>query len=170
MKGCWHVDWIEVAKKFWRVERLDPAAAFQMARCTEISGSERQNLEVDVAIEERISVVLDETAVADLFSLPTQLEELADGIDDLVLVRAEGKAVGAALVAGADLSMCALITTGRLSSAIVSKAARVRIPVLVSRAAPLNTGIELDRTLGMALAAFARRPNLYGYSGEERIS
>jgi len=32
---------------------------------------------VDVAVEERIEIVLDETTVADLFCLPSQLEELA---------------------------------------------------------------------------------------------
>lgn len=256
MKESWHADRIEVAEEFWREVRLDPAATFQTARCIEISGSERRNLEVDVAIEEKISIVLDGTAVADLFCLPAQLEELAVGHlvceglifgpDDLVSVKAEGKsvscescgrktetelrpidselrmspelifgavdrlnegarlwrrtggthsalvlredgnlasfcedvsrssavdkAVGAALVAGADLSICALITTGRLSSVIVSKAARASFPIIVSRASPFNTGIDLARRLGITLVAFARRPNLYVYSGEERIS
>jgi len=256
MKESWHADRIEMSEEFWREERLDPAAAFQTAKCIEISGTERRNLEVDVAIEERTALILDETTVSDLFCLPSELEELAvghlvcegliDGLDDLVSVRAEGKAlicksrgrkfqkdvrpivsdlkmsqeaifgavdqlnecallwrrtggthsalvlredgkvasfcedvsrssaldkaVGAALLAGADLSRSALITTGRLSSVIVSKAARAGFPIIVSRAAPLNAGIELARRLEMTLAAFARRPNLYVYSGEERIS
>lgn len=256
MREDWHADRIERPEEFWREERLDPAATFQTKRCIEISGNERRCLEVDVAIEERTALILDETTVADLFCLPSELEELAvghlvcegliDGFDDLVSVRVEGKnlicksrgrkfqkdvlpiisdlkmspeaifgaldmlnesallwrrtggthsalvlredgkvasfcedvsrssamdkAVGAALLAGADLSKSALITTGRLSSVIVSKAARAGLPIIVSRAAPLNAGIELARRFGMTLAAFARRPNLYIYSGEERIS
>jgi FdhD protein len=256
MREDWHSDRIERPEEFWMEERLDPAAAFQTARCIEISGTERRNLEVDVAIEEGTALILDETIVADLFCLPSELEELAvghliceglvDGLDDIVSMRAEGKnlicksrgrkikkdvrpiisdlkmspeeifgavdqlnesahlwrrtggthsalvlredgkvasfcedvsrssavdkAVGAALLAGADLSKSALITTGRLSSVIVSKAARAGLSIIVSRAAPLNAGIELARRLGMTLAAFARRPNLYVYSGEERIS
>ncbi len=256
MKESWHADRIERSEEFWREERLDPAAAFQTAKCIEISASERRCLEVDVSIEARTEIVLDETTVADLFCLPSEQEELAVGYlvcegliagpEDLVSIRKEDKAlickiggrkfqkdvrpivsdlrinpeavfkaldmlnegahlwrrtggthsalvlredgtiasfcedvsrssavdkaVGAALLAGADLSRCALTTTGRLSSVMVSKAARAGLPILVSRAAPLNTGIDLAKRLGMTFVAFARRPNLYVYSGEERIS
>jgi FdhD protein len=256
MKENWHAERIEKSEEFWRGERLDPAAAFMTARCVEISGSERRHQEVDVAIEERIEIVLDGTVVAKLFCLPSELEELAVGHlvceglisfpEDLVSVKAEGKsvfcescdrkiekelrpidsdlrmspesifgavdqlnegahlwrrtggthsalilredgtlasfcedvsrssavdkAVGAALLAGADLSRSALTTTGRLSSVMVFKAARAGIPILVSRAAPLSTGIDLARRLGMTLIAFARRPKLYVYTGDGRIS
>ena len=256
MKESWHADRIEEAEEFWREERLDTATTFDTVKCIEISGNQRRSLEVDVAVEERIEIVLDGTAVAEIFCLPSQMEELAigflvceglvGGIEDIASVRAEGKdlicksrgrkvqkdfrriisdlrmspeaifgaldqlneearlwrrtggphsalilgedggvasfcedvsrssavdkAVGAALVAGADPSRSALITTGRLSSVIVSKTARAGFPILVSRAAPLNAGIELARRLEMTLAAFARRPRLYVYSGEGRIS
>jgi FdhD protein len=89
--------------------------------------------------------------------------------EDVSRSSALDKAVGSALMGGADPSRSALITTGRLSSVIVSKAAMAGVPVLVSRAGPLNSGIELAERLGMTLAAFARRPNLYVYAGEERI-
>jgi FdhD protein len=48
------------------------------------------------------------------------------------------KTAGAAILAGVDLSGCALITSGRLSSVIVAKAARAGFPVLVSRSAPMD--------------------------------
>ncbi|MDF0589832.1 formate dehydrogenase accessory sulfurtransferase FdhD [Candidatus Methanocrinis natronophilus] len=255
MKESWHARRIGEAEEFWQEAFLDPASTFQTVKSTEISGEERRRLEVDVAIEERIALVLNGVKVADLPCLPSQLEELAvghlvcegflEGIEDLVSVRVEDgeifcegrgglkrkearpaasemrispeaiyraldevhegaliwrrtggthsalflredgrsryfcedvsrssavdKAVGSALMARADLSRSALITTGRLSSAIVSKAAMSRVPVLVSRAAPLMAGIDLAERLGMTLAAFARRPNLYIYTGEERI-
>jgi FdhD protein len=79
------------------------------------------------------------------------------------------KTVGAALLAGVDLSQCALITSGRLSGVMVAKAARARFPILVSRSAPMNSGVELAEKIGMTLVAFARSPRLYVYVGEERI-
>jgi len=79
------------------------------------------------------------------------------------------KAAGAALLSGRDLSNCALVTTGRLSGGMVAKAARAGIPVVVSKAAPLSTGVALSKMVGMTLVAFVRKPNLYIYSGEERI-
>ncbi len=79
------------------------------------------------------------------------------------------KAAGAALFSGRDLSNCALVTTGRLSGGMVAKAARARIPIVVSKAAPLSTGVELSKRIGMTLVAFVRNPNLYIYSGEKRV-
>ncbi len=79
------------------------------------------------------------------------------------------KAAGAALLSGRNLSNCALVTTGRLSGGMVAKAARAGIPIVVSKAAPLSTGVQLSKMIGMTLVAFVRRPNLYIYSGEERI-
>jgi FdhD protein len=79
------------------------------------------------------------------------------------------KAVGAALLSGRELSNCALVTTGRLSGGMVAKVARAGIPVVVSKAAPLSTGVLLSKMVGMTLVAFVRKPNLYVYSGEERI-
>jgi len=74
------------------------------------------------------------------------------------------KTVGAALLAGVDLSRCALITSGRLSGRNGGKAARAGFPVLVSRSAPMNSGVELAEKIGMTLVAFARSPNLYVYA------
>ncbi len=79
------------------------------------------------------------------------------------------KAAGAALLSGRDLSNCALVTTGRLSGGMVAKAARAVIPIVVSKAAPLSTGVLLSKRIGMTLVAFVRKPNLYIYSGEERV-
>ena len=79
------------------------------------------------------------------------------------------KAAGGALLSGRDLSNCALVTTGRLSGGMVAKAARAGIPIIASKAAPLSTGVALSKMVGMTLVAFVRKPNLYIYSGEERI-
>ena len=79
------------------------------------------------------------------------------------------KAAGAALLSGRDLSDCALVTTGRLSGGMVAKAARAGIPIIVSKAAPLSTGVLLAKMVGITLVAFVRKPNLYIYSGEERV-
>jgi FdhD protein len=79
------------------------------------------------------------------------------------------KAAGAALLSRRELSNCALVTTGRLSGGMVAKAARAGIPIVVSKAAPLSTGVLLSKMVGITLVAFVRKPNLYIYSGEERI-
>jgi FdhD protein len=95
--------------------------------------------------------------------------EIVSFCEDVSRACSVDKAIGGALLSERELSDCALVTTGRLSGGMVAKAARAGIPVVVSKAAPLSTGVLLSRTVGMTLVAFVRKPNLYVYSGEERI-
>ncbi len=99
----------------------------------------------------------------------TREGEIISFCEDVSRACSVDKAAGAALLSGTDLSDCALVTTGRLSGGMVAKAARAGIPVVVSKAAPLSTGVLLSKTIGMTLVAFVRNSNLYIYSGEERI-
>jgi FdhD protein len=79
------------------------------------------------------------------------------------------KAVGKALLDARDLSECFLISTGRMPAGMAAKAYRAGIPVIVSNTAPLASGVEIARRLGMTLACFARPPRMSVYSGRERI-
>jgi FdhD protein len=56
-----------------------------------------------------------------------------------------------------------IITSGRVSSEILLKAARRNIPILVSKSAPTNLGAKLAADLGMTLIGFVRgrRMNIY---------
>jgi FdhD protein len=62
-----------------------------------------------------------------------------------------------------------LITTGRLTSEILIKAAKVNIPVLISRNTATNLAIELARSLNITLIGFVRAGKFTVYSGKERI-
>ena len=79
------------------------------------------------------------------------------------------KAVGKALLDGRKLSECFLVTTGRAPAGMVAKVYRAGMPAMISNTAPLSTGVELAKRLGMTLAGFARPPRMYVYSGAERI-
>ncbi len=58
-----------------------------------------------------------------------------------------------------------LFSTGRISSDIVLKCLRARLPILISRGAPLGTAVELARKYNLGLVGFlrygARRFNVY---------
>jgi FdhD protein len=270
LRESWHASRIEEPKSHWKDEQLEPDLTFRSIKCLEIRGTERLEIEVDVAVEEIVNIVLNGSCVTALPALPAQLKEMAVGFligegmvesfQDITSVREENgsvicetrdgkaapwkghqccsaggssiqgllpiksevgmkasailkavdqlnerarlwrrtgathtsiicdidgeitascedvsrsssvdKTVGAALLAGIDLSMCALITSGRLSGVMVAKAARAGFPFLVSRSAPMNSGVELAEKIGMTLVGFARSPRLYVYAGEERI-
>jgi|Deesub1362A_J573_1020465.scaffolds.fasta_scaffold00039_71 FdhD protein len=90
--------------------------------------------------------------------------------EDVSRHTAMDKAVGYCVMKGIELSECVVATTCRLSEGIVRKVARVGIPIIVSKAAPLSSGIEASVKAGITIVAFVRRPNLYIYTYPERVS
>lgn len=69
-------------------------------------------------------------------------------------------------VAGADKL---LMTTGRLTSEMVMKAARIGVPMVVSRNGVTAMGLTLAQRLGMTLLGRANGRRFLCYTGDERI-
>ncbi|WP_169777497.1 formate dehydrogenase accessory sulfurtransferase FdhD [Campylobacter mucosalis] len=79
------------------------------------------------------------------------------------------KAIGKAVMDGANLNKGLLMVSGRLSSEMVVKAVTNGIPVLVSRTAPTSLGVLIARKFNLTLCGFVRGENLNVYSALERI-
>lgn len=62
-----------------------------------------------------------------------------------------------------------LITTGRISSEMLQKAARLRAPILVSRTSPSSLSIEMSKRYGITLIGYARRQRFNVYSNPQRV-
>ena len=62
-----------------------------------------------------------------------------------------------------------LMTSGRLSSEIVLKAARWKLPILISRTAPTLAAIKIAEELGLTLIGFARGKRMNIYTNSWRI-
>ncbi len=62
-----------------------------------------------------------------------------------------------------------LLTTGRISSEMLSKAARMETPVVVSRSSPTDKSISLARELGITLIGYVRGNRISVYTHEERV-
>jgi FdhD protein len=62
-----------------------------------------------------------------------------------------------------------LLSTGRVSSEMLLKAAGMQVPIVVSRTSPTGRGILLARDLGIALVGYARGNRLMVYSHPERL-
>jgi FdhD protein len=78
--------------------------------------------------------------------------------------------VGYALRHGLDLRDKILLTTGRASSEIVLKAARVGLPILVSRSAPTHLGVEIAERVGLTLIGYVRGSRMTAYTHFQRLS
>ncbi|MCD1294511.1 formate dehydrogenase family accessory protein FdhD [Methanocella sp. CWC-04] len=79
------------------------------------------------------------------------------------------KVVGAASLAGDDLSKMFLLSSGRQPAGMVMKAIRVGIPLVVSKAAPISSGIDCALRANLTLACFADKEKVKVFSCPERI-
>ncbi|MFP5211985.1 MAG: formate dehydrogenase accessory sulfurtransferase FdhD [Acidobacteriota bacterium] len=89
--------------------------------------------------------------------------------DDIGRHNAVDMIVGHVFLNSIPLDDKLLVTTGRLTSEIVIKLAKVNLPILVSRNTGTTLSIELARSLGITLIGFARAGKFTAYSGWERI-
>ncbi len=79
------------------------------------------------------------------------------------------KIQGECLLRGLSTRDRLLLCTGRVSSEMMLKAAKMQAPVIVSRHSPTESAVSIARDLGIALVGHARGSNLSVYSHPERL-
>lgn len=89
--------------------------------------------------------------------------------EDVGRHNAVDKAIGASALNKTNFAEYFLALSGRLSGDIVLKAARVKIPIVASLAAALDSGVALAKNLGITLIGFARGNRMNIYTFPERI-
>jgi FdhD protein len=62
-----------------------------------------------------------------------------------------------------------LLTTGRISSEMLQKAARLKAPILISRTSPSSLSIEMAERYGITLIGYARRDRFNVYTNSQRV-
>ncbi len=79
------------------------------------------------------------------------------------------KALGAAFLQGLSSAGKILLTSGRVSSEILVKVAKRRIPFLFSYSGPTDLAVEMARQTGITLVGYVRGPRMRVYSHGERV-
>ena len=90
--------------------------------------------------------------------------------DDIGRHNAVDMIVGHAFLKGMPLADKLLVTTGRLTSEIIIKAAKIGIPLIVSRNTATALAIEIAQSLNITLVGYVRAGKFLVYTGHERIS
>ncbi len=139
--------------------------------------------------KEEVKVISDvrfdkEVIKRSLAYLDTDLSRQTHGVHSAALFSTQGKLLAQAVdvgrhnavdkvigtYAGEDFSSTLLLSSGRQPAGMVLKAARAGIPLVVSKAAPINTGVEAALQAGITLICFANERQFAVYSHEGRIT
>jgi FdhD protein len=62
-----------------------------------------------------------------------------------------------------------LLTSGRISSEMVNKVARMGIPIVISYTSPTSLSVQLAQAWGITLIGYTRRRSFRVYAGEDRV-
>lgn len=79
------------------------------------------------------------------------------------------KLAGQILLDGLSISPAIILTTGRISSEMLQKSARLGASVVVSRTSPTSQSVAMAERLGVTLVGYARRSGFQVYAHPERI-
>jgi len=76
---------------------------------------------------------------------------------------------GDCLMRGVETRDRILITTGRVSSEMITKASKMRVPIVISRTSPTYLAIQLAHAWNIVLVGYAHAGQMQVYNGIERI-
>jgi len=89
--------------------------------------------------------------------------------EDIGRHNAVDKLIGKAFLQSISVENKILVTSGRVTSEIMTKAGRNRFPILISRAAPSCMAISYAEDMGITLIGFARGDRMNIYTWPNRI-
>ena len=89
--------------------------------------------------------------------------------EDVGRHNAVDKLIGKAFLQSVSVADRILLTSGRVTSEIMTKAGRNRFPILISRAAPSCMAVNYAEDMGITLVGFARGDRMNIYTWPKRI-
>jgi len=150
------------APSIWPIKPLVPIEGSLGMTAAAIAGIPR-------AVKDRSQLFVETGAFHYAFLMGVDGDPLMEAFD-VGRHTAVDKVVGKALLQGVDPSGMALYTTGRISSDVARKCLRARIPLVISRGAPLTGAIDLARDHGLGMVGFLRGGRFNVYAGEGHVS
>ena len=95
-------------------------------------------------------------------------ERVAQAID-IGRHNAIDKVIGHAALNSIDVSQLYLLSTGRQSAGMVLKAARAGVPLIVTKSAPFDSGIDAAQKTGVGLVGFISNTEMTVFANKWRI-
>lgn len=131
---------------------------------------DRDVLFLSLISAEDLSVLSKRTDGTHCAIIYTSYGGLVSHAEDIGVLPSIYKAVGKSMLNGYNPGETFLLSSGRISSGMVSAAGRAGIPVVESIAPPSDKAIFLARELGMTIIAYPVLPRMNIYCGHGRIT
>jgi FdhD protein len=96
-------------------------------------------------------------------------EQILASAEDVGRHNTIDKIAGKALIAGISTRDKIILTSGRISSEMLQKARRMRVPIVVSRTAPTSVSVQLAQLWGICIVGYVRRGSMRVYTHPERL-
>lgn len=90
--------------------------------------------------------------------------------EDVARHNALDKVIGYSLINYIYLKDKIVVLSGRVSLEMILKAAKLQIPIIISKSAPTNLAIQLAKKLNITLVGFVRGKRMNIYANEHRIA
>ena len=118
---------------------------------------------------EKNTVIFRSTGGTHGVSLCTSKEVICT-FEDIGRHNAVDKMVGHCLLKGISLDDKVIVFSGRISSEIIIKIARIKSPMIISRGAPTDMALGIAKKLGITVIGFARPDKFNIYSNDQRVA
>lgn len=140
-------------------------------------GAEKIVSPIEIAPEQLLQLMRNMLESAETYNLTGGIHTsaISDGINILAMGEDIGrhntldKIMGECLLRKISTKDKILLTSGRVSSEMLRKAAKMQVPVIVSLTSPTERAISLARDLEITLAGYARGNRFTVYSAPERL-
>jgi FdhD protein len=145
--------------------RIDPRLFPRITSCARVSPAELGNRMHDLlreAVHYHSSRGIHGAALADR-------DRILLVAEDVGRHNAVDKLMGLALQRGITTTDRILLSTGRVSSEMLLKAARMSVPIVASRTSPTEMAVALAEQLGVTVIGYLRGDSLNLYAGEALV-
>ncbi|MDP4146806.1 MAG: formate dehydrogenase accessory sulfurtransferase FdhD [Bacillota bacterium] len=96
-------------------------------------------------------------------------EEIKVIAEDVARHNALDKVIGESLIKNIFLKDKIIILSGRVSLEMILKAAKLQIPIIISKSAPTSLSVALAKKLNITLVGFVRGEKMNIYANKERV-
>ena len=96
-------------------------------------------------------------------------EKILFAFEDVARHNALDKVIGFSIINNISLKDKILILSGRVSLEMILKAAKLEIPIIISKSAPTTLSVSLAKKLNITLVGFVRGRKMNIYANEHRI-